>query len=165
MSTFLSGLFGCAKSQELKAVDSVDLNKYAGKWYEIAKYPVSFEKGCSCITAEYTLSKNGYVTVTNSCKKESKIKTISGKVFVVKGSNNAKLKVMFFWPFKADYWIIALDKNYEWAVVSGPSRKYLWILSRTPVMDNDIFIQIVAEIQNKGFDMKKLEMSRQDCNN
>lgn len=91
-------------SQPLETVKSVDLNRYMGKWYEIGLFPQSFEKGCNCTTAEYTLEK-GYVKVENSCRRESangKLTKAIGKAFVVKGSNNAKLKVQFFGPSKGN---------------------------------------------------------------
>jgi len=100
--------------------DAIDLQKYTGKWFEIASYPTSFQKDCNCVTAEYTLTGKDYLKVRNSCRKGSvngKVKSISGKVFAVKGTNNVKLKVRFFWPFRADYWIIHKADDYSWAVV------------------------------------------------
>ena len=146
-----------------KVVSSVDLAKYACKWYEIASYPVSFQKGCSCISAEYTLTDKGYVKVFNSCRKGGKISSITGKAFPVKGSNNAKLKVQFFWPFKAPYWVIGLADDYSWAIVSGPSRKYLWILSRTRQMDPKLYDQLLEKLHNEGFDLERLKKGVQEC--
>lgn len=148
-------------------VASVDLARYAGKWYEIASYPVSFQKDCYCIQADYTPTDKGYIKVFNSCRKGSiqgKPGSITGKAFVVKGSNNAKLKVQFFWPFRAPYWIIGLADNYSWAIVSGPSRKYLWILSRTPEMDKEVYEQIITRLTRDGFDVNKLKKGIQGCN-
>ena len=142
--------------------DTVDLQKYAGKWYEIASYPMSFQKDCFCVTADYTLTDKGYVKVFNSCRKGSingKVKSITGKAFPVKGTNNVKLKVQFFWPFKADYWVIDKSVDYSWAVVSGPSRKYLWILCRTPEMQKEIWQRITEQLQKNGFDINKLKMT------
>jgi len=149
-------------SQNIPPVtDTVDLKKYVGKWYEIASYPMSFQKDCFCVTADYTLTVKGYVKVFNSCRKGSingKVKSITGKAFPVKGSNNTKLKVQFFWPFKADYWVICKAEDYSWAVVSGPSRKYLWILCRTPEMQKEIWQEIMEKLQENEFDIKKLKM-------
>lgn len=86
--------------------DKIDLQKYSGKWFEIASFPMSFQKDCYCVTAEYTLTGKDYIKVKNSCRKGSvngKVKSITGKAFAVKGTNNVKLKVQFFWPFRADY--------------------------------------------------------------
>lgn len=152
------------KSQELKTVSKVDLNKYSGKWYEIASYPQSFQKGCHCTTAEYTISEKGYVVVENRCNKDSvngKQSYIKGKAFVEKNSENAKLKVQFFWPFKGKYWIIDLDDDYSYAVVSHPNRKYLWILSRTPKMNEEVYQQIIFRLKENGFDLTKLQITQQ----
>jgi len=141
--------------------DSIDLQKYSGKWYEIASYPMKFQKDCFCVTADYTLTDKGYVKVFNSCRKGSvtgKKKSITGKAFPVKGTNNVKLKVQFFWPFKADYWVIDKADDYSWAVVSGPSRKYLWILSRKPEMQKETWQGITDRLIINGFDTGKLKM-------
>jgi len=151
-------------AQTLSTVDFVDLKKYAGKWYEIASFPQGFQKNCFCTTAEYTLTDKGYVIVENRCTKGSlkgKLSYIKGKAFVVKNSGNAKLKVQFFWPFKGKYWIIDLAKDYSYAVVGHPNKKYLWILSRTQTMDNNIYQQIISRIQQKGFDISKIKLTKQ----
>ncbi len=152
------------KSQNLQTVSSVDLNKYLGKWYEIASYPQTFQKGCHCTTAEYTMSEKGYVIVENRCNKNSitgKQAYIKGKAFVEKNSGNAKLKVQFFWPFKAKYWIIDLAGDYSFAVVSHPNKKYLWILSRSPKMDESVYQLIISRLKEKGFDISKLQKTPQ----
>jgi len=153
-----------ASSQTLQTVANVDLNKYAGKWYEIASYPQRFQKGCHCTTAEYTLSEKGYVIVENRCNRDSvngKQSYIKGKAFVEKNTGNAKLKVQFFWPFKGKYWIIDLADDYSYAVVSHPNKKYLWILSRTPKIQEEIYQQIISRLKEKGFDMSKLQTTVQ----
>ena len=151
-------------SQTLQTVPYVDLNKYMGKWYEIASFPNRFQNGCTCTTAEYTLTDNGYVTVENRCIRNSingKHSYIKGKVFVVKNSGNAKLKVQFFWPFRGKYWIIDLAEDYSYAVVGHPNRKYLWILSRTPEMEKVIYDSLINRLKDKGFDLNKLKMTQQ----
>lgn len=151
-------------AQTLQTVLNVDLNRYAGKWYEIASYPQVFQKGCHCTTAEYTLSDKGYVIVENRCYKDSvtgKQSYIKGKAFVDKNTGNAKLKVQFFWPFKGKYWIIDLADDYSYAVVSHPNKKYLWILSRTPKMHDEVYKQIINRLVEKGFDISKLQITKQ----
>ncbi len=151
----------------LKTVDHVDLEKYMGKWYEIAAFPQRFEKGCHCTTAEYELTDKGYVRVINTCRLDSptgKIKRARGKAFVVKGSNNSKLRVQFFWPFRGNYWIIDLAGDYTYAVVGDPSRKYLWILCRTPKMEPSLYRQLLESVAAMGFDIKRLQMTDQSCN-
>ena len=153
------------KSQTLQTVPNVDLKKYAGKWYEIASYPQQFQKGCNCTTAEYSLSEKGFVIVENRCNKDSvdgKQSYIKGKAFVEENSGNAKLKVQFIWPFKAKYWIIDLADDYSYAVVSNPSKKYLWILSRTPKMEDATYQQILTRLKEKGFDLSKLKITIQN---
>ena len=153
-----------AQSQPLQTVPNVDLKRYLGKWYEIASYPQYFQKGCHCTTAEYTLSEKGYVIVENRCNKDSvngKPSYIKGKAFVEEGSGSAKLKVQFFWPFKAKYWIIDLADDYSYAVVSHPNRKYLWILSRTPKMSDTVYQKIISRLKEKGFDLTKLQITQQ----
>ena len=151
-------------SQKLQTVPYVDLKKYTGKWYEIASFPQRFQKNCNCTTAEYTLTDKDFVVVENRCKKGSvngKLSYIKGKAFVVANSGNAKLKVQFFWPFKGKYWIIDLADDYSYAVVGHPNKKYLWILSRTSTMNDTIYQQIISRIEEKGFDISKIELTKQ----
>ena len=153
-----------SKSQTLQTVPNVDINRYSGKWYEIASFPQRFQKGCHCTTAEYTVSENGYVIVENKCNRDSidgKQTSIKGKAFVEKNSGNAKLKVQFFWPFRAKYWIIDLAEDYSYAVVSHPSKKYLWILSREPKMDDAVYQTIISRLKEKGFDIMKIQVTKQ----
>ena len=153
-----------AHSQTLETVPHVDLKKYIGKWFEIASFPQRFQKGCNCTTAEYSLTDKGYVIVENRCNKDSingKLSYIKGKAFVVKNSGNAKLKVQFFWPFKGKYWIIDLADDYSYAVVGHPNKNYLWILSRTPTMTDSLYQQITSRLAEKGFDVTKLQRTKQ----
>lgn len=159
--------FGFSRFQpsypDLPVVKNVDLNKYAGTWYEVASFPQRFQKGCTGTTATYIL-KDGYVEVVNQCFKDSlngERNSVKGKAFVVPNTGNAKLKVQFFWPFKGDYWIIDLDEKYTYAVVGHPNREYLWILSRAPKMDENIYRSIVERVKEKGFDAKKLKVTLQ----
>jgi apolipoprotein D and lipocalin family protein len=152
------------KAQILQTVSKVDLERYSGKWYEIASFPQRFQKGCHCTTAAYTLSNKGYVIVENRCNRNSvngKQSYIRGKAFVDKGSGNAKFKVQFFWPLRAKYWIIDLADDYSYAVVSHPNKKYLWILSRTPKINEQTYGQILARLKEKGFDLSKLKVTPQ----
>ena len=151
-------------SEPLQTVPYVDLKKYVGKWYEIASFPQRFQKGCTCTTAEYTLTDKDYVTVENRCTKggiNGKQSSIKGKAFVVENSGNAKLLVQFFWPFKGKYWIIDLADDYSYAVVGHPNRNYLWILSRTPTMNPTTYQQILSRVQEKGFDISKISITNQ----
>lgn len=160
-------LMGCsAQNNAPTSVGSVDLGRYAGLWYDVASFPVRFQRGCHCTTAEYTLMTEGYVKVVNKCRKggfDQRESGITGKAFVVKGSNNTKLKVRFFWPFKGDYWIVRLDSDYMWAVVSSPRKDYLWLLSRTPVIQEALYDSIVSSLHAEGYDTAKLQRTPQPC--
>jgi apolipoprotein D and lipocalin family protein len=164
----LLSLFGCGTDYPaLDVVPHVDLDKYLGKWYEIASFPQSFQKGCNCTSAEYFKTDGDYIRVLNSCRKDSpegELKTADGKAFVADTTTNAKLRVQFFWPFKGDYWIILLTDDYSYAVVGHPNRAYLWILSRTKVMDENLYNSILEKIKAKGFDITKLKKTNQACN-
>ena len=143
----------------LDVVESVDLNRYVGTWYEIASYPAPFQSGCTGTTAEYTLRDDGTVKVVNRCYSGSldgPEKRIEGTARVPDPAESAKLKVSFFPPFEGDYWIIDLGPNYEYAVVSGPSRRFLWILSRTPTLDETVYEEILNRLREKGFDPGRL---------
>lgn len=158
-------LFGCKLYQPLETVKSVDLTKYAGKWYEISSFPQSFQKGCTCTSAEYIITNKKYIKVLNSCKRTDGSTSATGKAFVKKNSGNAKLTVQFFWPFRGKYWIIELADDYSYAVVGHPNRKYLWILSRTKQMDDMLYNSICEKVTMKGFDITKLRKTDQSCIN
>jgi apolipoprotein D and lipocalin family protein len=145
----------------LEVVPQVDLGRYLGTWYEIASFPQRFQKGCTDSRAEYRLRDDGDIEVLNSCLKDGKVDTARGKAWVVDTTTNAKLKVSFFWPFRGDYWIIELGKDYDYAVVSAPSMQYLWILSRTPTMEEPRYLEIVGRLKDKGFDIAKLNRTPQ----
>jgi len=149
------------QSPPLEVVPSVDLARYVGRWYEIASFPQTFQKGCTDSRAEYRIRPNGDVDVLNSCLRNGRVDTAKGRAWVVDKATNAKLKVSFFWPFRGDYWIIDLGKDYEYAVVSAPSMKYLWILSRTPQMEEHRYQEIVARLEDRGFDVAMLNRTSQ----
>ncbi|OPX61397.1 MAG: outer membrane lipoprotein Blc [Methanomassiliicoccales archaeon PtaB.Bin215] len=149
---------------ELKTVEYVDIERYMGTWYEIAKFPQRFEDGLVGITATYSLLPNGKVRVLNRGYVgdfNGKLKTARGKAWVVDKKTNAKLKVSFFWPFAGDYWVIELGKDYDYAVISEGSCRYLWILSRTPRMDEQVYQGIVQRLKQDGFDVSKIELNPQ----
>ena len=140
----------------LEVVPHVELEKYLGKWYEIAHLPAKFQEGCDETTATYTLLKDGSISVLNQSIKDGKIKQAKGKAKVVDKNSNAKLKVTFFWPFYGDYWILKLGDNYDYSVVGTPNLRYLWILSRTPQMDDKLYSKLIEYAKSKGFDVNKL---------
>jgi apolipoprotein D and lipocalin family protein len=150
------------RDEKLETVQYVELDKYLGKWYEIAAFPQSFERGCSHTSAEYSLNKDGSIHIKNTCIKNGKIKIADGKAFVTDKRTNAKLAVQFFWPFTGKYWIIGLAHDYSYAVVGHPNRKYLWILGRKPKMDSQTYNHLVVLAAHKGFDVRNLLRTEQD---
>jgi apolipoprotein D and lipocalin family protein len=150
---FMGTNLSSASTAPLTTVDHVDLNRYAGKWYEIARYPNRFQRKCqSDTTATYTIRADGKVQVVNACReKDGKITTASGTAKVVDFTTNAKLKVTFFWPFYGDYWIIGLSPDYQYAIVGEPERRYLWILSRTPTMGETTYQELLRRVESLGY--------------
>ena len=165
----LAGILFCAlvgtahASTPLTTVDSVDLTRYAGTWYEIARYPNRFQKNCqSDTTANYTLLGGGKVQVVNSCRQaDGSLTTAHGRAKVVDTKSNSKLKVTFFWPFYGDYWIVGLAPDYSYAIVGEPDRKYLWVLSRTPKMTEQAYAAVLDKIRAAGYDPSKLMTTSQ----
>lgn len=156
-------LAGCAPSGQglppLQTVSRVDLPRYVGTWYEIASYPHRFQRGCVASRAVYTLRDDGTLGVTNECRQDTldgPLRGVTGRARVADPVTGAKLKVSFFRPFWGDYWIIDLDADYRWAVVGHPSRKYLWILSRTRALDEALYQQILARLPAQGYDPARL---------
>lgn len=155
-----STLVACTgKPDGMVAVDSFKLDRYLGKWYEIARLDHSFERGLNNITAEYSLRDDGGVTVINSgySKKDKEWETAEGKAYFVGDSDSGHLKVSFFGPFYGSYIIFELDeKDYQYAFVSGPNTSYLWLLSRTPDIDQKTIERFKKRSRELGFDTSKL---------
>lgn len=154
-----AGTVAATPKTPVQVVDSLDLSRYAGKWYEIARFPNRFQRACAGdTTATYTLRPDGRIDVFNQCRQaDGKVRSAQA---VAKRAGDkepaSKLKVTFFWPFQANYWVIALDPDYRWAVVGEPERKYLWILSRTPRIDDREYAKIVSLIEKQGYQTQKL---------
>jgi apolipoprotein D and lipocalin family protein len=143
----------------VQTVAQVELNRYVGKWYEIARFPNRFQRQCeSDVTATYALRPDGKIDVLNECRTpEGRIKKATGTARPADAKGPAsKLKVTFLWPFSGDYWIIALDPEYRWAVVGDPSRKYLWILAREPRISEDLYRDLVGRALAQQFDVGRL---------
>lgn len=142
----------------------VDLKSYLGDWYDIGHYPVSFQRNCYGSMANYSLNEDGTIKVINTCNKGSldgPKKEVEGKAWVVDKTTNAKLKVQFFWPFKGDYWILEYGDDYKWAIVGHPKLEYLWILSRTPTLDEATLSYILQRITEYGYDTDKIDWEKQ----
>lgn len=161
-------MFGQNNLKEPITVPYVNVQKYIGKWYEIAKLPNWFQKSCDRGTiAEYTINEDGNIFVKNSCfEKDNSLNTTDGLAKIVDKKTNSKLKVSFvnilgirlFW---GDYWILGLGKNYEYSVVGTSSRKYAWILSRTKKLEKQQLYEAIGVLKKNGFDITKLEYTKQ----
>lgn len=141
-----------------RTVARVDLNRYLGQWYEIARYPNRLQKNCLESRALYRLRDDGDIDVINSCRdvRDGREREAKGRAWVVDQESNARLKVSFFWPFRGDYWILDLGPSYEYAVVGPPNRKYLWILARAPFMDDELYTALLRRVAEQGFDPARL---------
>lgn len=158
---FLGG--GCEDEQnenmDFSTVDQLDLNRYMGTWYEIARFDHRFERNLVGVTATYELTPDGKITVINAGYKNSfdgKFKTAKGKAKQPNPEEPGKLKVSFFLFFYADYFVLELDENYEWALVGSSSDKYLWILSRNPALPEYTMDIILQKARERGYDTSKL---------
>ncbi len=151
-----------ARAQDVTAVAHVDLNRYLGRWYEIASFPMFFQRHCLRNTqAEYSLNKHGDILVYNHCETANGLETAHGHAHVVPGSHSARLRVSFFWPFYGNYWIIGLDDQYQWAVVGEPGRDYLWVLARKPQLSPSELHKALITAQAQGYDLSKLRYTPQ----
>jgi len=165
------GVGAMAANEPLQVVESVDAESYMGLWYSIASIPTKFERQCvQGTTAEYTLLENGKIQVVNTCyNEEGNVDVALGQAWIPDSSESSKLKVSFVrflwrWWFAADYWVIDLAPDYAYAVVGEPSRKYGWILSRTPTLADDVFAGIVSRLESQGYDFGDFRMMDQTIN-
>lgn len=154
-----------------KAVSELDLDRYTGNWYEIARLPMFFQRNCaSDVTATYSLNPSGSIRVDNRCKKADGSTIQSVGEATKANETGSQLKVTFLpeglrWlPLtKADYWVLALDKDYQYALVGTPNNKYLWVLSRTPNMDEATYQTLLSTAKNQGYDINKLQRTTQNA--
>lgn len=140
----------------------LDTKKYLGKWYEIAKFSARGQEGLDNVTAVYTLKKNGKIGVYNSGYKKNKKKGIKGSAWLRDKKCRGALYVRFFWPFKAEYNVIKLAKDYRYALVMGDSKSKLWILSRTAKMKKKDYSEILKFLDENNFNWKELIKTRQN---
>jgi apolipoprotein D and lipocalin family protein len=159
-------LLGCTGIPEgLQPVTGFDLNRYLGKWYEVARLDHSFEKNMSNVTARYSRRQGGGIRVVNRGfdEKSGKWEQVEGKAFFIGPEDVGSLKVSFFGPFYGGYHVIALDKeDYRYAMVAGPKRSYLWILSRDKGLDPGVLSELVSKARGLGFDTDRLIFVKHD---
>ena len=140
---------------------AVELDRYLGKWFEMARYEAPFQKDCEGVTADYSLRDDDKIKVVNSCTKDGKTTTANGKAKIVEGSQNAKLKVSFFGPFYGDYWVLDRADDYSWAIVGEPSGRYLWMLTRQAQPDATTRALIEARVKELGYDWSLVRVTDQ----
>jgi apolipoprotein D and lipocalin family protein len=149
----------------VKPVENFDVNRYLGKWYEIARLDHSFEKGLDKVTAIYTFSHDGSIQVINQgySAKSKEWKSAKGKAVFVRGPDQGYLKVSFFGPFYSSYVIFELDKiGYNYAFVSGYNKSYLWLLSRRPKVSEKVFTQFIQRSNELGFNTDQMIIVKHD---
>jgi lipocalin len=140
-------------------VKELDVKRYMGRWYEIARFPHSFEKNLVGVTATYELMENGKIRVINEGYKntlDGKHSKAVGKAKIPNKKEPGKLRVSFFWDFYADYYVLELDKNYQYAMIGSSSDKYFWILSRSPQLDEKTYQMLLDKAKKRGYNLKKL---------
>ena len=164
MPLWLLTLFSCG-GESLSTVSELDLNRYMGTWYEIARFPHSFEKDLQCVSATYSLREDGKVTVYNRgySTKKKVFKDITGKAFVPDPSKPGEIKVSFFGPFAGDYFVMDIDTSYSTVLVGSPSRNYLWLLARDTTMETQRYNALLAKATELGFDVSRLEKVAHNC--
>ena len=165
IALLLSGCSSGNKKSDLPpppVVASVDVNRYLGTWYQQAQIPNRFQSMCVSNTrATYALDGKD-LSVLNQCTGvDGKPETATGVAKIVAGSNNAKLRVSFFRPFYGDYWVLALDPDYQWVLVGDPTREYGWVLARNAKLDDVTYSQIMARAAQMGYDNARFERSLQ----
>ena len=160
ISSVAAALTGCGSTSDIAAVKPIEPERYMGTWYEIARLPQYFERDLDEVKAEYTLNDDGTIKVVNSGVKDGEPTSITGKAKLK--SPKAKqltgeLRVSFFWPFYSDYRVIELAPDYSYAVVTGGSRDYFWVLARTPTMEKELLDAILDRAKALGFETGELE--------
>jgi apolipoprotein D and lipocalin family protein len=142
---------------------SVELERYLGRWYEMARYEAPFQKDCEGVTADYSLREDGKIKVVNSCRKgavDGKLEQAEGKAKVVDTTSGAKLKVSFFGPFYGDYWVLDRAEDYSWSIVGEPSGRYLWILTRTAKPDSKTRSMLEARVKALGYNWSLVRITQ-----
>lgn len=165
LSCLLAGLGAAHAAQEpapLPTVAAVDLQRYAGAWYEIALLPNRFQKQCVADTQARYRIDGDRVEVINRCRTaKGEVDRTAGHAKSVEGSANAKLRVTFFWPFYGNYWVLDLDPDYQQVLIGEPGRKYAWVLSRTPQLDEAVLQRLLGRAAELGFDRTAFQRTPQ----
>ena len=157
-------VLSCGETQSLTTVQLVDLDQYAGVWYEMARIPNQFEKNLECVTAEYVIN-DGKIEVINRGFNTEKNKWAEsrGKAKESGPKGTSQLKVSFFWPFSGDYYIMNITPDYEYALVGSPTRDFLWVLSRTPSLSKSMKEKFSNQASKEGFEISNLHWTKHNC--
>lgn len=163
----LLSLAGCQSADSGRKIDNstvsaLDLSRFMGKWYEIARYEHRFEKGMTHVSATYTMNENGKIRVRNEGLKDGKHKEVNGRAKQPDPKDPGKLKVAFFLWFYADYYVLDIDPDYRYVLVGSSSDKYLWIMSRTPTLPQATLNQLVEQLRQRGYDTSRLVFVQQN---
>lgn len=145
-----------------RTVQSLDLNRFMGKWYEIARYDHRFEEGMTLVTATYTMLDDGSVEVVNAGYKDGEYKEIKGKAKLPDANDPGKLKVSFFLWFYSDYYVLDIAPDYSYVLIGSSSDKYLWIMSREETLSDDVLKGLLDKLRNRGYDTDRLVFSYAD---
>jgi apolipoprotein D and lipocalin family protein len=157
----LSLCLACAKPKPLPVVKTLDLPRYMGLWYEVARMPIFAQKGDeTCYTDAYELLPDGRIAVQGTYQKKGALKKLEGISWIPDAQEPGKWKVRFIWPFSAHYWILDHDPNYQWTLIGHPNRKWLWIMARSPDLDSTSYERIVQRAHDLGFDTSQLIRSK-----
>lgn len=166
MASMLISLFGCKEKLPLETVKAVDLSRYLGTWYEIARLPNSFEDGLSCCSATYAIREDGKISVLNAGFNSTKNRWKEANGFAWQPNVDqfpGQLKVTFFWPFAGDYYIFYLDDEYQYVMIGEPSRSYFWLLSRNKDLPAGKYDELIQIAKDHRFDTSKLLKIDQSC--
>lgn len=140
----------------------VEISRYLGRWYELARYEQGFQKDCEGVSADYARREDGMISVLNRCRKpDGTIKDAKGRAKIVDPATNAKLKVSFFGPFYGDYWVLDHADDYSWSIVGEPSGRYLWILSRDATPGQARLNELIGRVRALGYDTSMLRITQQ----
>lgn len=164
LSLISAAVLGTSSGTAPATAPHVDLSRYGGRWYTIASLPAWFERGCAGSTTDYTLLQDGQLKIVNACHKGSldgPVKKFEGKAWVVDHASNSKLKVKFGWFITSDFWIFDVSPDYSRAIIGTPNGGYMWILSRTPTMDDATYQHMLAKAADKGLDTTRLQKIQQ----
>jgi apolipoprotein D and lipocalin family protein len=148
-----------AQNPNLPIVPQLDRARYVGRWYEVAYIPHWFERGCSNTTATYTLAADGRLNVLNECIRDGKAHQAHGVAWHTGQGRDGEFNVRFFWPFNAPYWVIALDPEYQWAMVGQPTRRCLWILSRKRHLNFTIYKSLIQKAVSLGYNPAQIQLT------